>query len=112
MWAQSAKELGGIVSAGRRHRRLTQIQLAEALGVTQNWLSEIEQGKDTAQVGKILRVLSFLGIRLRVGEAPWLRQPDDGPARAAKISLEDIIAGHSGAASRPRATTRRGKARR
>lgn len=95
MWAQSAAEIGRIVATARRHRRLTQIQLARALGVTQNWISEIERGKDTAQIGKILRVLGFLGVRLEVGEAPWITRPERTPAKPAGSSLEDILRAHS-----------------
>lgn len=91
MWAQSAAEIGRIVATARRHRRLTQTQLARALGVTQNWISEIERGKDSAQIGKILRALSFLGVRLEVGEAPW---SDTGKRGFTKSRLNDILAAH------------------
>ena len=95
MWAQSAAEIGRIVATARRHRRLTQIQLARALGVTQNWISEIERGKDTAQIGKILRVLSFLGVRLEVGDAPWVGTAKRAPAKLTRTSLGDILTAHS-----------------
>ena len=71
LWAQTARQVGDIIATARRHRGLTQVQLASEMGVTQSWLSQIEQGKDNAQLGKVLRVLSYLGVRLRVGEAPW-----------------------------------------
>jgi len=100
MWAQSAAEIGRIVATARRHRGLTQTQLARALGITQNWISEIERGKDTAQVGKILRVLSFLGVRLEVGEAPWVGTAKRAPGKLARTSLGDILAAHSTSARR------------
>jgi len=74
LWAQTAAQVGDIIATARRHRSLTQVELARALGVTQSWLSQIEKGKENAQLGKVLRVLSYLGVRLRVGESPW----DDG----------------------------------
>jgi HTH-type transcriptional regulator/antitoxin HipB len=100
MWAQSAAEIGKIVATARRHRGLTQTQLARALGVTQNWISEIERGKDTAQIGKILRVLSFLGVRLEVGEAPWVGTAKRTPVKLISPSLGDILAAHSTSARR------------
>ena len=100
MWAQSAAEIGRIVATARRHRGLTQTKLARALGVTQNWISEIERGKDTAQIGKILRVLSFLGVRLEVGESPWVRTAKRTPDK--QTSLGDILAAHSTSARRKR----------
>ena len=95
MWAQSAAEIGRIVATARRQRGLTQTELARAAGVTQNWISEIERGKDTAQIGKILRVLSFLGVRLTVGEAPWMAASQRGPAKPSGASLGDILSAHS-----------------
>jgi len=79
MWAHTARQFGDIIAAARRHRGLTQAQLAREMGVTQAWISQIEQGKDNAQIGKVLRVLSYLGVRLRVGEAPWDVRPVSAP---------------------------------
>ena len=102
MWAQSAAEIGKIVAMARRQRGLTQAQLARAAGVTQNWLSEIERGKDTAQIGRILRILSFLSVRLEVGDAPWIGKR--APAKPPGTSLDDILRAHS-------SSTRRKKSR-
>ena len=95
MWAQSAAEIGRIVATARRRRGLSQAALARALGVTQNWISEIERGKETAQIGRILRVLSFLGVRLAVGEAPWIAGRKRTPAKSSGISLADLVTAHS-----------------
>ena len=75
MWAHSAAEVGKIIIAARRHRDLTQTELARAIGATQSWVSEVEQGKDTAQIGKILRTLRVIsafncGPALPLGESP------------------------------------------
>jgi HTH-type transcriptional regulator/antitoxin HipB len=105
VWAQSAAEIGRVVATARRHRRLTQTQLARALGVTQNWISEIERGKDSAQIGKILRVLSFLGVRLEVGEAPWIGGGRRASDKLPKTSLGDILTAHS-TSSRPKKPAR------
>lgn len=100
MWAHSAAEVGKIVAAARRHRKLTQSQLARAIDATQTWVSEVERGKETAQIGKVLRALSFLGVRLRTGAAPWnLRRPTRrGPQR---VSLSEIISAHTAPKRRP-----------
>ena len=93
MWAQSAAEIGKIIATGRRHRKLTQAQLARATGVTQTWISQIEQGKETAQIGKVLRILSYLGVRLQVGTAPWsLRKTRT--SHEPSIPLSRIISAH------------------
>jgi y4mF family transcriptional regulator len=97
MWAQSAAEVGRIIATARRHRKLTQAELARALGTTQGWVSEVEQGKETAQIGKVLRVLSYLGVRLRTGVVPWGERKTDRPRRGkgGGVSLAEVISGLS-----------------
>jgi y4mF family transcriptional regulator len=110
MWAQSTKEIGSIIAAARRQRQLTQAQLAKAVGVTQHWISAIEQGKESAQIGKVLQVLSFLGVRLQVGEASWMVNeppPVYSPtAISSTPSLADIITAHSGVDPKPKRARR------
>jgi y4mF family transcriptional regulator len=94
MWAQSAAEVGRIIVAARKHRGLTQAALAQAVGATQAWISAVEQGKDTAQIGKILRVLSYLGVRLQAGTVPWVGGQSSLSKRT-NVSLSDVIAAHT-----------------
>jgi len=107
-WAQTASQVGDIIATARRHRGLTQVELARQLGVTQSWLSQIEQGKDNAQLGKVLRVLSYLGVRLRVGEAPWQEgglRPNTNPQIQQVL---DRLSGKPAAASKPTVGRRKG----
>jgi y4mF family transcriptional regulator len=94
MWAQSALEIGKIIAAARRHHELTQAGLARAIGSTQAWVSEVEQGKETAQIGKVLRALSHLGVRLQTGVVPWNTLKSNRP-EPKSVSLSDIITAHS-----------------
>ena len=55
------REIGRVVRATRRAQRLRQDQLAGAANVGVRFLSDLEAGKKTAQVGKVLAVLSALG---------------------------------------------------
>jgi y4mF family transcriptional regulator len=95
MWAQSAAEIGQIITTARRHHRMTQVELARALGTTQGWVSEVEQGKETAHIGKVLRALSHLGVRLRTGTAPWDEHAHSTAAPASSsdepVSLAHVI---------------------
>jgi y4mF family transcriptional regulator len=70
MWARTTSEIGKVIRAARKRRKLSQAELARLLGTTQAWISEIEQGKDTAQIGLVLRVLSQLGVKLRTDDVP------------------------------------------
>lgn len=64
--AMTTEELGGIIRAARREQDLRQDQLAGAAGVGVRFLSELERGKETARVGKVLAVLDALGCRVRI----------------------------------------------
>lgn len=70
------REMGRIVRATRRAQGLRQDQLAGAANVGPRFLSELEAGKKTAQVGKVLAVLAALGCKLSI-ESPDL--PEDLP---------------------------------
>lgn len=93
MRAHTAAEVGKIIIAARRHRGLTQTKLARAIGATQSWVSEVEQGKDTAQIGKILRTLGYLGVQLRTSVTPWRELKSQKSSRTT-ASLSDIIDAH------------------
>lgn len=56
------KELGRAVRERRKELGYTQAFLADYAGVSTSFLSELENGKDTIQIGKMLEVISLLGI--------------------------------------------------
>lgn len=59
-------ELGKIIRQERKSRNLTQTALGDLCGTSINFVSQIEAGKDTAHIGKVLRVLQILGIQLEI----------------------------------------------
>jgi HTH-type transcriptional regulator/antitoxin HipB len=59
-------DLGLHIRAARRSVGLRQDELAAAAGVGLRFLVELERGKSTAQLGKILQVLDALGLTLTV----------------------------------------------
>lgn len=65
----SARELGLYVQDRRRSLGLTQVQLAKAAHVSRRWLSDLEAGKATAEIGLIMKTLHALDLRLNVEPA-------------------------------------------
>lgn len=59
---QSVRELGQIVESVRKRQGATQIQLAQMSNVGVRFVRDLEDGKPTAQMDKVLKVLSVLGI--------------------------------------------------
>jgi HTH-type transcriptional regulator / antitoxin HipB len=58
----NARDLGRYVRDRRRAAGLTQESLASKALVSRRWLSELESGKPTAEVGLIFRVAAALGL--------------------------------------------------
>ena len=67
---QSAAEIGKLVQSERKRQGITQLQLAGMAGTGIRLISDIENGKETVQVQKILKVLHTLGLGLFVF-SPW-----------------------------------------
>src|SRR5690606_19218072 len=59
-----SKSLGNAVREARRTLGVTQDQLALTSGTNRRFIIELEQGKPTAQIGKVLQVLRTLGCSL------------------------------------------------
>jgi len=59
---QTTKDLGQIIREIRKSKGLT-IQAVSGLANTSpRFLSELERGKETAEIGKVLKVLRTLGL--------------------------------------------------
>lgn len=66
----SLEELGTLIMNERKARGLTQTQLGELSGASINFISQIEAGKPTAQIGKVFQVLQLLGFEVHLQRGP------------------------------------------
>lgn len=67
---QNTKELGLIIRDARKQQGLTQEDLAGLTGTGRRFISDLEQGKETAELGKVLAVLASLGFAL-FAQSKW-----------------------------------------
>lgn len=67
----TAASVGPAIRRFREEAGLTQSQLAEMAGLNRTYLSALEQGKETEQMRRILRVLKLLGVRATLQKADW-----------------------------------------
>lgn len=65
---RKTSDLGLMVLTVRQRHGLSQVELAERLGVTQRYLSELETGKPKVLNARLLEVLLALGIELSFRE--------------------------------------------
>lgn len=94
----SVDALGDAVWAVRKARRLRQDDTAGAAGVSHVFVRDVERGKATVQLGRVLQLLSELGIQMhldlpdgteqvylrrRQASAGTLADPQSSPARTA-----------------------------
>jgi transcriptional regulator with XRE-family HTH domain len=63
--------LGTALRHYRRQAGLSQDELAERTGLNRTYLSALEQGKETEQVKRLLRVLKQLGVRVTLEKVDW-----------------------------------------
>ncbi len=57
-------ELGVLIRKERLRQKLTQTDLAGISGVGVTFISQLENGKETVEMGRVIRVLTMLGIDL------------------------------------------------
>ena len=62
MIVSTAKEFGAAIRARRKELGLTQAALAEFTGFSISFLSDLENGKQTAELGKALDLVNLLGL--------------------------------------------------
>jgi HTH-type transcriptional regulator / antitoxin HipB len=79
----SPRDLGFYVRERRRELGKTQTALAAEAGVSRRWLSDLEGGKPTAEIGLVLRALHALRLDL-------VAEPIEPPSGT--FDLEDILA--------------------
>ena len=85
MILQSAKDVGAFVRERRTEMGLSQLQLAEKVGVSRVWMVQFEKGKPNAQLGLVLRTLRELKV-------PFTVNTDPEPEGSGGIDLGAIIA--------------------
>lgn len=64
MTVSTPAEIGALIRDERIRQRLTQTDLAGLAGVGITFISQLENGKESAELGKALGVLTILGIDL------------------------------------------------
>ncbi len=65
------KDLGRRVRATRRKQGLRQDELAALCGVGTRFVSELENGKPGVELGRVLKIMSGLGLELIIEARDW-----------------------------------------
>jgi y4mF family transcriptional regulator len=62
------KELGKIIRRIRKARGLTQVHLAMQTGTSQRFISQVENGKESAEAGKVMLLIRLLDFEIQLVE--------------------------------------------
>jgi HTH-type transcriptional regulator/antitoxin HipB len=61
-----AKDIGALIKKTRKQLKVTQKELAWTSGVGIRFVIDLEKGKPTCQLGKVLAVLHTIGINMQL----------------------------------------------
>jgi HTH-type transcriptional regulator/antitoxin HipB len=75
----TSEQLPALLKGFRKQAGLTQRQLAERLGITQQTLSALERNADRVSVDRLLQLLAILGVEMVLQP----RSRESGPADSA-----------------------------
>ena len=86
MQVRAPSDLGQAIRQRRKQLGLDQRSLAERVGVSRQWIVEIEKGKPRAELGLVLRTLKALELQLEIGNPSVPRR-----ATAGEVDLDALI---------------------
>jgi len=88
MFIRTPADLGAAIRDRRKQLGLDQATLAKRIGVSRQWVIEVERGHARAALGLVLRAVDALGIRLdATSERASRRRPS-----ASAIDIDAIVA--------------------
>ena len=86
MLIRTPGDLGGLIRDRRKQLKLDQAAFARRVGVSRQWVIQIEHGHSRAELGLVLRALDALDIQLDA----TARKPRRRRSRA--VDIDDIVA--------------------
>lgn len=89
MQIRTVKDLGAIIRDRRKKQGLDQADLAARVGVSRQWIVEVEKGKPRAEVSLILKTLDALGVMIDLDDdAP---KKSSKPAKSETVDIDAVI---------------------
>jgi len=68
---EDVTDIGKYVRKQRKAQGATQPEFAALCGVGVRFISELENGKSTMELGKVLKVLKCLGLQIKLQPRSW-----------------------------------------
>nr|WP_245452346.1 helix-turn-helix domain-containing protein [Bradyrhizobium forestalis] len=82
--SQTRPDVGAVIRDRRKRLKLDQSTLAKRIGVSRQWVIDVEHGHPRAEVALLLRALDVLGIR-------WTPIVERLPAATSAVDINAIV---------------------
>ncbi len=92
MRLRTSSDMGAAIREKRRALGWDQRTLATKVGVSRQWVIEVEKGKPRAAMKLVLRALEVLGIVLRAEDAGVAAEA--GTLSGSSIDLDEVVRAH------------------
>jgi HTH-type transcriptional regulator/antitoxin HipB len=92
MRIRTPADLGALIRDRRIKLALDQQSLARKVGVSRQWIVEVEKGKPRAEIGLLLRTIDALGIQLMTEEDVPGKKRQTAPT----VDIDSIVAAARG----------------
>jgi HTH-type transcriptional regulator/antitoxin HipB len=90
MQIRTVKDLGAIIRDRRKKQGLDQADLAARVGVSRQWIVEVEKGKPRAEVSLILKTLDALGVMIDLDDVAGPEKTGK-PAKSETVNIDAVI---------------------
>src|ERR1700741_5398568 len=90
MRIRTPADLGAVIRERRIKLGLDQRSLAQKVGVSRQWIVEVEKGKPRAEIGLLLRTIAVLGISLGAEKAITTKTKSTSGSSA--VNIDSIVA--------------------
>lgn len=88
MLTRTSADLGAVIRDRRKQLKFDQASFAKRIGVSRQWVIEVERGHARAELGLVLRALDALGIRLDASSEPVKTRGSEKPT----VDINAIVA--------------------
>jgi HTH-type transcriptional regulator/antitoxin HipB len=83
-------DIGRAIRDQRRSQGLDQQELANRVGVSRQWIVEIEHGKPRAEIGLVLKTINALNLAVKIAPDRRSGLPPANPLREGRKGARDI----------------------
>ncbi len=88
MLVRTSSDLGAVIRDKRKQLKLNQAAFAKKIGVSRQWVIDVEKGHARAELGLVLRAIDALNIQL---DASTEQRSQANHRRAGPVDIDAII---------------------